>query len=169
MGLTAILSCGGGSGAPTPVTTTLPPVPSAAITSTGEGALVIHPSLDTRFGFALETPIRITETTGGTADWNFARIAFFRNGAEIERNELGSDTIRAAGFGRIAARSNQLVRVAFRLNSDDFDRVDITLGFGDVKDGRQFTALVPFTSFTDVTISPTPLIVAPGGIVRPGP
>jgi hypothetical protein len=30
--------------------------------------------------------------------------------------ELGSDAIRAAGFGRINPRSNQLVSVAFRQN-----------------------------------------------------
>jgi hypothetical protein len=169
IGLTAIFACGGGGGPTTPPPTTQPPVPAAAVTATGEGNLVIHPSVDTRFSFALETPLRIVETTGGTADWNFARISVFRKGAEIERNELGSDTIKAAGFGRIAARSNQLVRVAFRQNSDDFDRVDITLGFGDIKDGRQFTALVPPNSFTDVTISLTPLSVTPGGVVRPGP
>ncbi len=169
IGLTAIFACGGGGGSPTTPATTLPPVPAAAVTATGEGNLVIHPSVDTRFSFALETPLRITETTGGTADWNFARISLFRNGAEIERNELGSDTIKAAGFGRIGARSNQLIKVAFRANSDNFDRVDITLGFGDIKDGRQFTALVPPNSFTDVTISLTPLSVTPGGVVRPGP
>lgn len=119
-------------------------MPAATVTATGEGALVLHPSLDTRFTCALETPIRITETAGGTADWNFARISFFRNGAEIERFELGSDAIRNAGFSRLTARSNRLIQVAFRLNSDAFDRVDITLGFGDLKDGRQFTALVRF-------------------------
>ena len=168
LGLSALFACGS-SGPTTPPPTTLPPVPAATITATGEGALVIHPSLDSRFTFALETPLRITETAGGTADWNFARISLLRNGAEIERYELGSDAIRAAGFGRITARSNQLIRVAFRQNSDNFDRVDITLGFGDLKDARQFTVLVPFGSFSDVTISPTPLSVTPGGIVRPGP
>jgi hypothetical protein len=168
MSLTAILDCGGGGGGgPTPVTT-LPPVPAATVTATGEGALVLHPSLDTRFSFALETPLRIIETGGGTADWNFARISLFRKGLEIERYELGSDTIRSAGFSRINARSNQLIRVAFRQNSDNFDRVDITLGFGDIKDGRQFTVLVPFGSFSDVTVSPTPLSVPRGGTVRPG-
>jgi hypothetical protein len=166
--LSAIVACGGRTPTSVPPPTTQPPVPAATITAVGEGALVIHPSLDTRFTFALETPLRITETAGGTADWNFARISLLRNGAEIERYELGSDAIRAAGFGRITARSNQLIRVAFRQNSDNFDRVDITLGFGDLKDGRQFTVLVPFGSFGDVTISLTPLSLPSGGIVRLG-
>jgi len=161
-------ACGGGGGSsPTPVPTPTP-VPGATVTATGEGCLTIHPSLDTRFGFALETPLRIAETTGGTADWNFARISIFRNGAEIERYELGSDAIRAAGFGRINPRSNQLVSVAFRQNSDDFDRVDITLGFGDIRDGRLFTVAVPFSSFSDVCFSFTPISVPFGGEVKAG-
>jgi hypothetical protein len=161
-------ACGGGGSTGPSVVATPTPVPGAALAATGEGALVIHPSLDTRFAFALETPLRITETGGGTADWNFARISFFRNGAEVERFELGADAIRIAGLSRITARSNQLIRVAFRLNSDDFDRVDITLGFGDLKDGRQFTVLVPFGSFSGVNISLTPLSVPPQGTLRLG-
>jgi hypothetical protein len=159
-------ACGGGSTGPDVVVTPPPPAPAAAMTATGEGDLVLHPSLDTRFAFALETPLRLIETGGGTADWNFARISFFRNGAEIERFELGADTIRSLGFSRITARSNQLIKVAFRLNSNNFDRVDITLGFGDLKDGRQFTAQVPFGSFSDVNLSLTPLSVPPQGTVR---
>jgi hypothetical protein len=159
---------GGGSAGPSPVTTTLPPTPGATVTATGEGCVTLHPSLDTRFGFALGAPLRIAETTGGTADWNFARISIFRNGAEIERFELGSDAIRAGGYGRINPRSNQLVNVAFRQNSDDFDRLEITLGFGDIKDGRQFTVPVPFSSFSDVCLSLTPISVPFGGEVRAG-
>jgi hypothetical protein len=135
------------------------------VAAVGEGNLVVHPSLDTRFGFALETPLRIRETAGGTADWNFARISYFRSGQEIERFEVGSDRIRADGYSRIAASSNQLVRVAFRGNSDDFDRVDILLGFADLKDGRQFTVQVPFDSFEDVTLSFTPLSRRDGTIL----
>ena len=145
-----------------------PPTPAATITGMGEGCLTIHPSTDRRFGVALETPLRITETTGGTADWNFARISIFRGGAEIERFELGSDVIRAGGYGRINPRSNQLVSVTFRQNSSDFDRVDITLGFGDIKDARQFTVPVPFTSFNDVCLSFTPMSVPPSGQVTAG-
>jgi hypothetical protein len=84
----------------------------------GNGALVIHPSLDSRFGCALETPMRITETAGGTADWNFARFHTFLAGREVERNEIGSDVIRNAGYGRVAASSNQTVTALFRINSD---------------------------------------------------
>ena len=148
--------CGGG-GPTTPPPPTPPPVPAVVVTGTGEGALVLHPSNDPRFSFALETPLRIRETAGGTADWNFARISYFLGGREIERYELGSNDIRSAGVSRIGANSNQLIRVAFRNNSDDFDRVDIVLGFSDLKDARQFTVQVPFNSFSDVNISLTPL------------
>jgi hypothetical protein len=142
---------------------TAPVTPAATITAAGSGALVIHPSLDSRFAFALATPMRLTETAGGTADWNFARFQTFLAGREVERNEIGSDVIRAAGFGRVAARSNQVVTAVFRMNSDDFDRIDITLGFGDLKDARQFTVAVPGTTFTGVNISLVPLFAPPDG------
>jgi hypothetical protein len=142
---------------------TAPVTPAATITAAGSGALVIHPSLDSRFAFALATPMRLTETAGGTADWNFARFQTFLAGREVERNEIGSDVIRAAGFGRVAARSNQVVTAVFRMNSDDFERIDITLGFGDLKDARQFTVAVPGTTFTGVNISLVPLFAPPDG------
>lgn len=165
--LSVLIACGKSDNV-LPPPPTPPPPPAATITATGAGALVLHPSLDNRFSFALETPIRITETTGGNADWNFARISYFLGGKEIERIELGSDVIRAAGYSRITASSNQVYTVVFRSNSDNFDRVDITLGFGDIKDARQFTVPVPFNSFNAVNISLTPLSVAGDGTVRMG-
>jgi hypothetical protein len=151
------MACGGGGSPAAPPIPTPPPVPAVSIAATGAGALVVPPSADRRYVVALETPIRISETAGGTADWNFARMSLFLRGAEIERSEQGADVIRSAGFNRIAANSNNVYRIVFRFNANDFDRVDITLGFGDVRDGRQFTVSVPFGSFTDVTSSLTPL------------
>ncbi|PYQ05557.1 MAG: hypothetical protein DMF82_08195 [Acidobacteria bacterium] len=84
-------------------------------------------------------------------------MSFILNGAEIERLELNANDIRARGYGRIAANSNTVYTVVFRFNSDDFDRVDITLGFSDVKDARQFTVAVPFNSFTDINVNFNPL------------
>lgn len=148
--------CGGSSpSSPTPVVVATPTPPAAAITATGNGALVLHPSIVSAFAIAMETPIRIRETAGGAADWNFARLAFFRRGVEIERLEAGADTIRAAGASRIIGNSDAAYNLLFRFNSDDFDRIDITLGFTDVNTGRQFTTLV--VGFTDVNISLTPL------------
>jgi hypothetical protein len=163
--LAGIVACGGGGSGPSAPTPTPTPVPTVTITATGEGALVLHPSLDPRLFYALETPIRITETAGGTANWNFARISFFMGATEIERYELGANDIAAAGFSRIAARSNDLYAVIFRNNSDTFDRVDITLGFSDLKDGRQFNVMVPFGSFSGVNLSLTPLSVPGRGTV----
>jgi hypothetical protein len=164
--LAGLSACGGSPTAP-PLPPPPPPTPAATITAVGSGALVIHPSLDSRFEFALATPIRLTETTGGRADWNFARFQTFLAGREVERNEIGSDVIRAGGFGRVAANSNQVVTVVFRLNSDDFDRIDITLGFGDLKDARQFTVPVPGSSFDGVNISLVPMLAPPGGRLQP--
>ena len=155
-------ACGGGPTGPDSPPPP-PPTPAATITAVGSGALVIHPSLDARFGFALATPLRLTETTGGTADWNFARFQTFLAGREVERNEIGSDVIRAGGYGKVNANSSQTVTAVFRINSDDFDRIDITLGFSDLKDARQFTVAVPGSSFSGVNISLTPLFAPPGG------
>ena len=161
-----LTGCGGDTVSnPPPVTP--PPTPTATITGVGSGALTLHPSADPRFGFALETPIKLTESSGGTADWNFARMSVFLNGKEIERFELGSDVIKNAGYNRITPNYNQVVRVYLRMNSDDFDRLDITLGFSDLKDARQFTVAVPFNSFSDVNLSLTPAAVPPTGSVEP--
>ena len=161
--LAVIVACGGSS--PSQPTPTPTPVPAATITATGEGVIVVHPSVDTRFGYALETPIRITETAGGSADWNFARMSVFMGGTELGRFELGADAIRSAGYSRIAARSNDLYTIVFRSNQLEFDRIDITLGFGDVKDGRLFTVPIDFGSFSDVGLSLTPLSVPEDGAV----
>lgn len=159
-------SCGGGGGSsPTTPTVTQPPTPAVAITARGEGNLVIHPSLDSRLFFALETPVRISETAGGTADWNFARIQLFKRGVENERYELGADVIERAGYKKIGARSNQLYTLIFRFNDENFETATITLGFSDLKDGRQFT-VNNVDGWTDVGLSFTPLSVPPGGTIR---
>ena len=137
-------------------TVTNPPTPSANLTATGDGTLVVHPSINPSFAVAVETPLRVTETAGGSANWNYARMAFFRNGTETERSEIGATALQASGFGRIGARSNQIYKLIFRFNSSDFDRVDITLGFGDAKDGRAITVLVPLETFKDVGLDLTP-------------
>jgi hypothetical protein len=106
----------------------------------------------------MEMPVRIRETGGGSADWGFARLAFFRRGVEIERVEIGADLIRTAGATRITPSSNATYTLNFRFNSDDFDRIDVTLGFSDIVSGRQFNALIPFTEFVCCSVSTTPLL-----------
>jgi hypothetical protein len=165
--LAVIPACGGGGGGGSPSTpVTLPP--AAAIQATGRGALVVHPSTDPARAVALETPITITETGGGTADWNFARMSLFRGGIEIERAEIGSDILKGAGFGRIQPRSTVMPTLVLRFNSNNFDTVQITLGFGDINNGQLFNVDVPFGSFTGVNISLTPLSVPPRGTVKRG-
>lgn len=157
----AVLSaaCGGSSStSPTPVAVPTPTPPAAAVTATGNGVLVLHPSLNPTFGVAMETPIRVRETGGGTADWNFARLSFFKSGREIERVEAGADTIAAAGAARINPNSDKTYNLLFRFNSSDFDDIQITLGFADAVTGRQITATVSLSSFTDVNVSFTPLL-----------
>jgi len=159
LALSMLAACGG-DGGPTGGSTPPPPppaAPAASITAVGGGNLVVHPSIDPVYAIALETPIRIIESAGGSADWNFARLSLFLRGAEIERAEIGAGTIESAGYTRIALNSNQVYRTIFRFNSEDFDRFDITLGFTDHKDGRAFTVSVPVQTFPDVGISFTPM------------
>ena len=161
LSLTLMPGCGGGGDtAPTPVATPTPAPPQARIQANGNGSLVLHPSLGSTFAIAMETPIRIQETAGGTADWNFARFSLFLNGAEIERGEIGSNTIRDAGVSRIDPNSDETVNVLFRFNSSDFNSVAITLGFGDVNRGGTFEVQVPFSSFSGIRVSTVPLFAA---------
>lgn len=157
LAVSLLAGCGGDAPPVVGPSTVAAPTPSASITATGGGALVIHPSINLIYVVAMETPIRITETAGGSADWSFARMSIYRGGVEIERAEMGAGALAAAGFGRIPPNSNQVYRTIFRFNADDFDRIDLTLGFSDLKDGRQFTVIVPFDSFTDVNLSFNPL------------
>lgn len=150
--------CGGSTPAPTPV------VPAATVTAIGEGALVIHPSADGRFSAALETPVRVRETTGGSATWNFARMSLLSGTKEIERAEIGQDTIAAAGYGTVAANSNALVTLYFHFNTSDFTNVTITFGMTDKKDSRALNVDVPFTSFTAVNISLVPKRWTPNSV-----
>jgi hypothetical protein len=164
----ALSACGGGGDGgcttcPPPPTPTPPP---ATIQASGNGIIKLHPSLDQRFVAALEIPLTLTESTGGSADWNFARYSVIRGGTEIERNELGSDDIRQGGFSRINPRSTVTPTLVFRQNALDFDALAITLGFTDIVDGRQFTVDVPFTSFRGVDVSLIPML-APSDHVRP--
>jgi hypothetical protein len=162
-----LVACGSSGNPQGPSTPTPPPPPPpASITATGDGAIVVHQSLDSRYGFSLETPIKLTETGGGTASWDFVRYQIYLAGKEIERYELGSTDIATAGFHLIGAKSSKTYTVLYRQNSDKFDRIDITLGFSDQKDGRQFTVAVPFNSFSGVTVSLTPLAVPPRGTIR---
>ena len=165
--LVVLAACGGSSNnnVSQPTAATPPPTPAVSISATGEGNLVLHPSAASAYTFTLETPIRVRETTGGTADWNFARFSVIRGGREIERGEVGSDSIRAAGYSRIGANSNSVYRVYFRFNSDTFDDVRVTLGFGDLKDARQFTVEV-VDNWSDVTVSFTPAALPAGTVGR---
>lgn len=164
VGLTA---CGGGSGSSSPTAPSTPaPTPAATVEASGAGYLTLHPSRYTTWAAAVETPVRIRETAGGTCDWNWARLSVYRGGVEIERSEVGADAIREAGFTRIAARSDEAYTLIFRVNASDFDRWDVTLGFADIRDGRQFEAQVPFSSFSGLDLSFVPLSVPSTGAVR---
>ncbi|MCG6921072.1 MAG: hypothetical protein LJF15_08310 [Acidobacteria bacterium] len=151
-------ACGGDSGSSPSPAPTPTPVPSATITSVGAGAVVVHPSADPAWTVSLYVPIRIQETSGGTATWNYARMSLWRNGVEVERGEIGADIIASPpSWADIQARQNETYAMVFGFNSDDFDLVTLTLGFSDKRDGRQFQVNVPGETFDGVNVSLEPL------------
>ena len=98
-----LAACGGGDNGTPPTQPT--PDPAAVIAAVGDGFLVIHPSA-IGANYAMEVPVRITETGGGTADWTSARITFLAvDGQEIARRELTADDIAAAGLTPAQPRS----------------------------------------------------------------
>lgn len=154
-----------GCGDDTPTTPTPPPapvVPSASIDAEGFGNLAIHPSADPGHLFAFEFPLQLTESSGGTAIWNYMRGSLFLNGVEIERHEIGATEIRAAGFRDVAANSTTRVRGYLRFNRTDFDDIALLLGFIDKKDSRRFEESVDFSSFDGVVVDPTPAAIPDG-------
>jgi hypothetical protein len=155
LAVASLVACGGGSGSPAASTPVPTPAPSAAaVTAGGAGYVVIHPSRYSTWSYALATPIRIRETGGGSAKWNYARISVVRGGREIERWEIGSDVLASPpDWTSIAPRSEGTFNLVFRLNSNNFDRLDITLGFTDVNTSRSFVVDVPFGSFSGVDVS----------------
>lgn len=161
----SLAACGGDSGMGPPPPTPTPP-PGAAITASGNGAIVIHPSAAAAWFFALEMPVRLQETGGGTADWNYARLTMIQGGVVTEVAEIGSDTIIQGGAGRISAGGDVSYALVFRTNSSDFDDIQLELGFSDVNRGTQFTAAVSFDTFTDVAVSLVPLAVPREGRVE---
>lgn len=167
LGVSTLVACGGGGSSPTAPAPTPTPVPSAAVTASGAGFVVIHPSRYSSWSYALETPVRLRETGGGQAKWSYARLSLVRGGSEIERSEIGADVLSAPpDWSNVTAGTDVTRKLVFRLNSDRFDRVDIRLGFSDLATGRQFTADVPFSSFSGVDVSVVALSVPVEGAKR---
>ena len=154
--LLCLSACGGGSSTPTTPSTPVPVTPSATIDASGSGNIEVHPSSLSGFGAALVTPIRIHETAGGKADWTYARYSATLKGVELERKEFTSDSLISGGISKITASQNVVYSLAFHVNATNFDNIIITLGFADLKDGRQFSTQVPLSSFSGVVSSPTP-------------
>jgi hypothetical protein len=166
--VSGLVACGGGSSSPTTPATPAPtPTPSAAVTASGSGMLIVHPSQYSTWAYALEVPVRVRETGGGKAKWNYARLSLVRKGREIERAEIGADILAAPpDVSNILPSSDMNIKLYFRLNSADFDTLSLTLGFTDVNNLRDVTVDVPFSSFTGVDISIVPASRPAPGVYR---
>ena len=154
--VTGLVACGGGgSSSPTTPSTPAPtPTPNASVTVSGSGMLVIHPSKYSTWLYTIELPVRVRETGGGKAKWNYARLQLLRRGSQIERAEIGADILTAPpDVSNILPSSDMNIRLYFRLNHADFDDVRLTLNFTDVNTLRELTAEVPLSSFSGVDTS----------------
>jgi len=153
--LVPLVACNGGSNGTPPTVPT--PDPAAVIGATGNGFLVIHPSA-IGANFAMEVPLIITETGGGTADWTSARITFFAaDGQEIARRELTADDIADAGLTTIVARQDEAYILVFQINNTEFDDLTLTLRFVDRSNGELIVVDVAGSTFDGVDISLEPL------------
>ena len=158
-----LFGCGDGGGkTPTRSTPPPPPIPSAVIQATGIGTITVHPSRDRRFCCATKFPIRIRETGGGTATWNYFRVAYFQRGRELERYEVVSDDLLQSGVRDIAANSDDRISVTTRSNSTSFDAIQILLGFSDKKDGRELEVMLNLGGFDGVRVDLTPAVLPDG-------
>jgi hypothetical protein len=166
--VTGLVACGGGSSPTQPPATPAPtPTPSAAVTVSGSGKLVIHPSKYSTWLYAIEVPVRIRETGGGKAKWNYARLSLLRRGSEIERAEIGADVLTAPpDVSNILPSSDMNIKLYFRLNSVDFDDIHLALSFTDVYSLHESIVDVPFSSFTGVDSSPVAESRPVPGVVR---
>jgi hypothetical protein len=160
--VTVLVRCNDGNTTGNTSTTTTSALPAAAITVSGNGDIAVHPSAVAGFAVAIEFPIRIQETGGGTAIWNFFRVSYFLNGVEVERSELGADTIQSGGYRNIGARATMAVEVIARSNSTDFDEIRITMGFTDNRDARNFEQTLSLAAFDGVVIDLTPALIPEG-------
>ncbi len=151
-----LVACGGGSSSPTTPATPAPtPTPNAAVTVTGSGMLVIHPSQYSTWLYAFELPVRIRETGGGKAKWNYARLQLLWRGSQVERAEIGADVLGAPpDVSNILPSSDMNIKLYFRLNNTQFDDIRLTLNFTDVNTLRDLTVEVPLSSFSGVDVSP---------------
>jgi len=160
----SVLSSCGDSGSSSP---TQPAGPTAAgILVTANGTIVVHPSAEPGFGVALEIPIQIRETLGGSATWNFFAISWFFNGRQVERNQVGPNDIRATGFADIGPNSTASPVVLVRTNVDDFDDLDILLGFTDTNTGASFQRMLSLEDFEGSILDLTPALLPNGSEFR---
>ncbi len=165
----SLVACGGGgSSSPTSPATPAPtPTPNAAVTASGSGYLVIHPSQYSTWLYTFELPVRIRETSGGKAKWNYARLQLFWRGTQVERAEIGADILAAPpDVTNILPSSDMNIKLYFHLNNTQFDDIRLTLNFTDVNSLRDLTVEVPLSSFTGVNVSPVAASRPVPGVVR---
>jgi hypothetical protein len=107
-------SSGGGTPAPNPV----PAGPSRASITVTCSAFTLTLSPLQGFNYRISFPCTITESAGLGANLNFVRASFTAGGVEIERQEIGANTIIAVnGSNRIPASGRLQGNFVFDFNA----------------------------------------------------
>jgi hypothetical protein len=133
LALAGLAACGGGGGGGSTTAPTAPTGPTQAsitVTQTGQAQVCVSPLAS--FNLRLAIPIRITESAGMGANFNFIRLQLLRGGVEIERQEVGSTSIIAGlGSNRLAASGNVSAPLRMDFNSSNFDNFNLLFNFTD--------------------------------------
>jgi hypothetical protein len=113
-----IAACGGGGGGGgTPAPNPVPQVTQARITVTcSPYTLALSPLA--AFNFRITIPCTVSESAGLGANMNFVRLRLTVGGVEIERQEIGANTIISqTGSNRLNASQSRTNNYIFDFNS----------------------------------------------------
>ncbi len=148
LAMTGLPACGGGgTSTPTPVG---PSQANIVVTQTSQAQVCLSPLAS--FNLRLAIPIRITESAGLGANFNFVRLQLLRGGVEIERQEIGASSITAGlGTNRVAANATINAPLRMDFNTSNFDNFNLLFNFTDDRGNVLQANLNNITNVTAVT------------------
>jgi len=132
LALAGLAACGGGGGGSStaPTAPTGPSQASIVVTQTGQAQVCVSPLAS--YNLRLAIPIRVTESAGMGASFNFIRLQLMRGGVEVEREEVGATSIIAGlGSNRLAASGTIQAPLRIDFNSSNFDNFNLLFNFTD--------------------------------------
>jgi hypothetical protein len=133
-------SCGKSTTGPTTTSTTVPAGPGrVAVSQPSTAQLCFSPR--SAFFFRLRLPVRFVESGGAGVNVNFVRFSLLRGATEVERNEVTSADLTAAGAQRVGANATVNATLSFDFNADPDTWDDVRFEFSFTDDrGNNSTA-----------------------------